>query len=371
LLDDWPWWRRAICCAPRSDEAWVRAPVSARVMDRKGWAVKHRIVSMSAAILASAGLAGPGAVGCRASAATPPTPTYGTAVVNGNPGEWDLTSDFYAPMYVAGDPTKAILANGYLRYDCATNTLYVLVLQQNYLQLNAIPLLTSPTGNAWTEIDGNSMKEYTDTSGNDGTPPDFAWVGLGYSQADMSYAQGYEASFSLMPGSYTIVVHVEALNSTTAATAAFVGFNTHTTSQTVPLDIDCSGDTPTPGGTGTVTATPEGTRTMSPSPSATATPSRTATGTATATATRTTRPLAPDGESCTNGSECVSMNCVDHVCCATACSEPDHACNVPGRAGTCGSTNPAAAPALSEGGLAGGIAILVLVSAVGLYRRRE
>src|SRR5260221_9003538 len=102
-------------------------------------------------------------------------------------------------MYLAGDPTKAVLANGYLRYDCSTDTLYVLVLQENYLQPTATPLLTSPTGNAWAEIDGGNTKEYTDTSGNDGTPPDFARVGLGYSQVDSTYAEGYEASFSLAP----------------------------------------------------------------------------------------------------------------------------------------------------------------------------
>src|SRR5437773_438887 len=78
-------------------------------------------------------------------AATPPTPTYGTAVVNGNPSEWALTNDFLAPMYTAGAPSKPALANGYLRYDCASQTLYVLVLQHDYLLADAAPLLTSPT----------------------------------------------------------------------------------------------------------------------------------------------------------------------------------------------------------------------------------
>jgi hypothetical protein len=41
---------------------------------------------------------------------------------------------------------------------------------------------------------------------------------------------GYEASFSLAPGNYTIVVRVEALGANGAATAGFVGFNTHATS---------------------------------------------------------------------------------------------------------------------------------------------
>jgi hypothetical protein len=243
-----------------------------------------------------------------ARAATPPTPTYGTATVDGDASEWNLSSDFYAAMYVAGDPSKAAVANGYLRYDCSTNTLYVLV-----LQADGTPLLSSPTGNAWAEINGSSTKVYTDTSGNSGTPPEFAWVGRGYSPTDATYAQGYEAAFSLAPGSYTIVAHVEALYNSTASTAGFVGFNTHTTSATVPLDVNCDSSTTTTTTdttattttttapsttTSTTTTTPptDPTTTTSP-PDSTTTTTDSGTTTTTApsatTTTTTTAPLPP------------------------------------------------------------------------------
>jgi hypothetical protein len=35
-----------------------------------------------------------------------PQPTYGTAVVDGSYAEWNLTDDFFAYMYRAGNPSK-------------------------------------------------------------------------------------------------------------------------------------------------------------------------------------------------------------------------------------------------------------------------
>ncbi len=163
-------------------------------------------------------------------AANPPQPTYGTAVVDGNIGEWNLTDDFFQHMYVAGDSSKPNLSDGYLRYDCSTHTLYVLV-----LQVSPAKVLAS-AGDAWGTINGDPHKVYTGSSGNDGTPPDFAWVGL-----NGGFAQGYEASFSINPGTYTIVVHVEADDSSgTPQTSAFPGFNGGST----PLVLDCSSPHP-------------------------------------------------------------------------------------------------------------------------------
>jgi hypothetical protein len=162
-------------------------------------------------------------------ASNPPQPTYGTATVDGNAGEWNLTNDFVQHMYVAGDPSKANLSDGYLRYDCSTHTLYVLV-----LQVSPAKVLAS-ANDAWATINGDPHKVYTGSSGNDGTPPDFAWVGL-----NGGFAQGYEASFSIDPGTYTIVVHVEANDgSGNAQTSAFPGFNSNFGSPT-QLVLDCS-----------------------------------------------------------------------------------------------------------------------------------
>jgi hypothetical protein len=62
--------------------------------------------------------------------ATAPYPAPGTATVDGNPNEWDLTRDFFAKMYEAGKPDKDWLSSVYLRYDCVSKTLYVLVLTE-------------------------------------------------------------------------------------------------------------------------------------------------------------------------------------------------------------------------------------------------
>jgi len=51
-----------------------------------------------------------------AAAANPPTPTPGSVTVDGDYSEWDLSEDFFAPMYEAADPDKTHLANLYLRY---------------------------------------------------------------------------------------------------------------------------------------------------------------------------------------------------------------------------------------------------------------
>src|SRR5690242_15275463 len=86
---------------------------------------KRGLTMVALAVLAALGLAASGVsvgLSAHAAAASPPTPTYGTAVVDGSFNEWDTSVDFYAPMYQAGNATKPILANGYLRYDCAKQT---------------------------------------------------------------------------------------------------------------------------------------------------------------------------------------------------------------------------------------------------------
>ncbi|MCB9250449.1 MAG: hypothetical protein H6613_18830 [Ignavibacteriales bacterium] len=63
---------------------------------------------------------------------SPPLPEPGTATIDGDPGEWDLINDFFADMREAGDfvTPKTLLSKVYLRYDCPTETLSILVLTE-------------------------------------------------------------------------------------------------------------------------------------------------------------------------------------------------------------------------------------------------
>ncbi|MBM4467883.1 MAG: hypothetical protein FJ014_20430 [Chloroflexi bacterium] len=130
-------------------------------------------------------------------AATPPEPIYGTADVDGDYGEWNLSNDFFANMYQGGDPNKDILSKLYLRYDCSTETLYALVRAEDDVDIEAFK-----SEEHWIRIDEN--KKVDDTDGDDGTPPDFAWIAR-----SGDYAQGWEASAPLAPGIYTLNVHTQ------------------------------------------------------------------------------------------------------------------------------------------------------------------
>jgi hypothetical protein len=132
--------------------------------------------------------------------AAPPTPSIGTATVDGNPSEWNLTSDFFTNMYRAwkDDGTKPVTAKAYLRYDTTTNTLYVLVIaEQNcFCEIG---------GDAHVKIDG--AVEVNQATGDNNIVPDFAWIGIG-ADGNANHALGFEASFSIAPGSYMIRIHV-------------------------------------------------------------------------------------------------------------------------------------------------------------------
>jgi hypothetical protein len=76
----------------------------------------------------------------------------------------------------------------------------------------------------------------------------------------------------------------------------------------------------------------------------------------------------PDGGSCADPTDCVSGNCVDDVCCDTACDQPDQQCNLPGEVGVCSSV-AAKAPAASPTGLLIGLALLIGIGALSILRR--
>jgi hypothetical protein len=157
-----------------------------------------------------------------AAAASPPEPTYGTAVVGGGYDEWDLNADFFANMYEAGQSDKDLMSKLYLRYDCATETVYALVLAK---EEGFTPDQTAD--NAWIRITELGNAPVVDgNSGNDGTPPDFAWT---YDGADLV---GYEASFSLAPGTYEIEAHINVNGGRTSSTGK--------SGNRIALELDCS-----------------------------------------------------------------------------------------------------------------------------------
>jgi hypothetical protein len=126
-------------------------------------------------------------------AANPPEPTYGTAVVDGDISEWDLTDDYFTAMGEGFDPVTKYASDLYLRYDCSTQTLYELV----------------------TAVDGYIV----DSDGD-------IWLALGdvsnklfpTSTAFTSDFSGLEASYTLAPGVYTFLAHVNVNGGRTSGT---------------------------------------------------------------------------------------------------------------------------------------------------------
>jgi uncharacterized membrane protein len=166
-----------------------------------------------------------------AAAANPPQPTYASARMNGDPTEWNLNvgGDFFSYMYRAGNPSFPVLSNVSLRYDCSTNTMYVLV-----MTAPGIPAIVS-ANDAWGAIGSVSNKVYTGNSGNGTSLPAFVWIGQGY-DGNSTHAQGYEAAFSITPGTYTIIIHIRVLEGSTLATSATPGFPLNG----IPLVIVCT-----------------------------------------------------------------------------------------------------------------------------------
>jgi hypothetical protein len=58
------------------------------------------------------------------------------------------------------------------------------------------------------------------------------------------------------------------------------------------------------------------------------------------------------------------------VCCDTACTAPNHTCNLPGREGTCLPIVAPPAPTLSRTGQLIGLALLLAVAGLRLRRRQ-
>lgn len=150
-----------------------------------------------------------------AALADPPYPWYGVRVVDGDFSDWNLPKDYFAQMYRAGSEVKAIESWLYLRYDCTSSTLFILVRGRPSVPVFAI------AEEAWVAVDGNWEKLVDGDAGNDGVPPEFEWIDL---NEEGTFAAGYEASIILPPGSYTLIVHADVyddLEGQTSATADF------------------------------------------------------------------------------------------------------------------------------------------------------
>jgi hypothetical protein len=163
-----------------------------------------------------------------------PHPWQGSRTIDGDPSDWNLTKDFFDYMYRAGNPTKPVDSFAYMRYDCTTNILYVLVLRNDPVFLfHNDPDTTDVT--AWIAIDDISNKVINEHSGNDGTPPDYEWIGLGF-DGDPTHAGGYEAAIFLLPGTYEIIVHAQIVDAAGQGTSAFAGFPLNG----VALELGCT-----------------------------------------------------------------------------------------------------------------------------------
>jgi hypothetical protein len=179
--------------------------------------------------------------------AAPPNPSPGSATVDGATADWSLGADFFADMTASGIADRTVRSKLYLRYDCADEVLYGLVLVTGDEKIKQ----TDPT-ESYLRIDGTG-KLVHGNSGNDGTPPDFAWV-----NPDGTGADGFEVSGSLAPGSYTIRAHTLILDDSADGYASI-----DTVGREVPLVIACQAEpTPTP----TPTPTPAPTATPTPTP---------------------------------------------------------------------------------------------------------
>ena len=166
-----------------------------------------------------------------------PYPNVGTAnvdgLITGDSPNWNLNrleEDWFADMYKAWDENKEVLSYLYIRYDCDTKTMYVLVYQKD----GTIPLQVD--GDHWIAIDGFNNKVLQESDGDDGTPPDFAFIDIGY-DGNSNHARGWEGSFVVDWESFTdyttdITAHANVDESGTPATSG-------TGNKEIEIILDC------------------------------------------------------------------------------------------------------------------------------------
>ncbi|HML97040.1 MAG TPA: hypothetical protein PKD75_01035, partial [Tepidiformaceae bacterium] len=200
------------------------------------------------------------------SRAAAPNPAPGSAVVDGNSGEWDLTADFFANMWRAGDEFKenpVLESKLYLRYSCQDQTLYALVLAQP-----GVSIIADSEKDQESYVKLNNAKLVDGETGDDGVAPDFAFIGL-----SGGLATGWEASMSVVPGSYPADPANQNLGLNVHTQVSHDGSQTSAVQgRAISLNIECGDPTPTQTATETPTETPTATETPTETPTATETP---------------------------------------------------------------------------------------------------
>jgi uncharacterized repeat protein (TIGR01451 family) len=162
-----------------------------------------------------------GAFAAIAAAAPPVANTGSGAAVGGGVAEWGQ-ADFFSDMLRAGGNggQTTVESKLYLRYNCATNIMYAYVAAEPGVTIRT----DSPSDNF---IKFGVKKVLDGSTGNDGTAPDFEYVGQ-----NGATASGWEASFPLAEGSYTdLNVHTQ-VNDGGSQTSAVPG-------RAIPLTVQC------------------------------------------------------------------------------------------------------------------------------------
>lgn len=153
------------------------------------------------------------------------SPVAGTATVNLNYTEWTLANDFYACMYTAGKSDKPVLSKTYLRHDCNTNRVYVLVLTLG-------GSVDMSGGDAWIRLP--SAGRSTVVSGSN-TPPGtaFSWV-YDNGNSTTGTLMGFEAYFTrTSPFSDDIEVHLNIAGNTSSTGKISQG-------DQIPFSLSCA-----------------------------------------------------------------------------------------------------------------------------------
>ena len=136
----------------------------------------------------------------------------GSVQVDGRINDWDLSDDFYAKMYRAGDPGKKVESNLYLKYNCTDGHLCFLVLREDYSAASDQVIVLEQPDDAWIKIDG--------VNGNllDGFDSNFSWVRLDPDDPSSTLI-GWEGCVNLEAGTYNMAAHAQVFSDGEAQTS--------------------------------------------------------------------------------------------------------------------------------------------------------